>query len=263
MDMVQPELNEGMPMKKGIYMRHYFLILSSLLAVSCSSKKDDLSRKNVDTLYNRASSQMKAGEYAEAAVDFKEIETLFPYSAKASFGQVLAAYCYFLTSNYQDAIRSLEIFLRYHPAHALVPYAMYLKAMCLYMQVSSIGRDAKAANEAKLAFVELVNKFPGSIYHKDCLKRILMLDDIVAAHEMSVGRFYQKNGNALSAINRYNFVIRRLGHTKHCPEAYYRVMECCRSIGLTAEAAGARETLVHSFPKSEWGKKVLPDSKEK
>ncbi|GHU17538.1 outer membrane protein assembly factor BamD [Alphaproteobacteria bacterium] len=244
-------------MEKGKYMRRYFLVLSSLLLVACSSKKDDLSKKNADDLYKRASSQMKEGEYSDAASDFKEIETLFPYSTKASTGQVLAAYCYFLGSNYHDAIRSIEIFLRYHPAHELVPYAMYLKAMCLYMQVSSIGRDAKAAKDAKAAFIELSNRFPGSIYHDDCLKRVLILDDIMAAHEMSVGRFYQKNGNALSAINRYNYVVAHFEHTKHCPEAYYRVMECCSSIGLAAEAAGAREALVHNFPKSEWSKKEL------
>ncbi|MDR2681503.1 MAG: outer membrane protein assembly factor BamD [Holosporaceae bacterium] len=237
-------------------MRRYFFVGCSLLLVACSSKQDDVSRKNVDALYNKAYAQMRAGEYSDAATDFKEIDVLFPYAAKASVGQVLSAYCYFLASNYQEAMKLLEVFLRYHPSHELVSYAMYLRAMCIYMQVSSVGRDARAANEAKIAFLELVHKFPDSVYRDDCLKRILILDDIIAAHEMSVGRFYQQNGNALSAIGRYNFVITRLRHTKHCPEAYYRTVECCRTIGLNAEASGAYDALLKEYPKNHWSEKA-------
>jgi outer membrane protein assembly factor BamD len=236
-------------------MRRCFLV-GGLLLVACSSNRDDISKKSVDALYNKAYTQMKSGEYSYAASDFKEIDALFPYAAKASDGQVLSAYCYFQASNYQDASKLLDVFLRYHPSHELVPYAMYLRAMCIYMQVSSVGRDARSANEAKLAFMELANKFPDSIYRDDCLKRILILDDIIAAHEMSVGRFYQKNGNALSAIGRYNFVITQLRHTKHCPEAYYRTVECCNSIGLKTEAAGAYGAMLKEYPKTFWSEKA-------
>jgi outer membrane protein assembly factor BamD len=199
---------------------------------------------------------MKVCNYEDAASEFKEIDSLFPYSSKANFGQVLAAYCYFRESNYMDALSLLDVFLKYHPSHPLVPYAMYLRAICIYMQVSSVGRDAKAANEAKLAFLELLNKFPNSIYSNDCTKRIMILDDIIAAHEMSIGRFYQKNGNSLSAIGRYNYVAMHLGGTKHCPEAYYRIIECCKSLGLSKEVADVNETLRRDFPDSEWHKKA-------
>ncbi|MDR3179963.1 MAG: outer membrane protein assembly factor BamD [Holosporaceae bacterium] len=249
-------LKIGFGKVKGEYMRSHFLVCCSLVVVACSSQKDDLVKKNVDALYNKAYMEMKSGEYSEAASDFKEIEVLFPYAARASMGQVLSAYCYFLASNYQEALKLLEVFLRYHPSHELVPYAMYLRAMCIYMQVSSVGRDAKAANEAKLAFVELVNKFPDSVYRDDCLKRIIILDDVIAAHEMSVGRFYQKNGNALSAIGRYNFVITRMRHTKHCPEAHYRTVECCHSIGLNTEASEAYNALLQEFPGNYWSEKA-------
>ncbi|MDR2794700.1 MAG: outer membrane protein assembly factor BamD [Holosporaceae bacterium] len=237
-------------------MHNRLLVCCSLVVVACSSNKDDPSRKNVDALYNEAYKLMKSGEYSDAASNFKEMEVLFPYAAKASEGQVLSAYCYFLASNYQEALKLLEVFLRYHPSHKLVPYAMYLRAMCIYMQVSSVGRDAKAANEAKLIFMELANKFSDSIYRDDCLKRIIILDDIIAAHEMSVGRFYQKNGNALSAIGRYNFIITRMRHTKHCPEAYYRTIECCDSIGLNTEAVGAYNALLKEYPKNHWSEKA-------
>jgi outer membrane protein assembly factor BamD len=227
-----------------------------LLLAACASDKEELKNRSVESVYRKAHRLLKEGEYTEAAAEFKDIDTLFPYSAKANEGQVLAAYCYFLASSYQDASREIEVFLRYHPANELVPYALYLKAMSLYMEVSSVGRDSKAALEAKRAFVELVNRFPDSRYHNDSLERIVVLDDIIAAHEMIIGRFYQKNKNALSAIGRYNFVISKLPRTNYTPEAYYRILECCSSIGLKEEAKGAYDALKLEYPRDTWSRKA-------
>jgi outer membrane protein assembly factor BamD len=130
-----------------------------------------------------------------------------------------------------------------------------MRAMCLYMQLSSIGRESKAAEDAKFAFIELLNKFPNSIYHHDCLKKIRQLDNLMAAHEMHIGRFYQKHKGLLSAIGRYNFVGSHYGHTDYAPEAYYRIVECCKASGLAHEAESAHEVLARDFPNSKWHQK--------
>jgi outer membrane protein assembly factor BamD len=218
--------------------------------------KDDLKNRSAEEVYKKAKLLLKEKEYTEAATEFKNIEMLFPYSSKATEGQVLSAYCYFLASSYIDAIREIKVFLRYHPSHELVPYALYLKAVCMYMQVFSVGRDSKAAIDAKQAFVELANKFPGSKYHQDALTRIIILDDIIAAHEMSVGRFYQKNKSALAAIGRYTLVATQFLHTGYADEAFYRIAECCYSLGLNEEAKNAIETLKKHGANSSWGKKI-------
>jgi outer membrane protein assembly factor BamD len=224
--------------------------------MACASDKEELKDRSVESIYKKANRLLKEGEYSEAAAEFKDVDTLFPYSVKANEGQILAAYCHFLASNYQDVLREIEVFLRYHPSHELVPYAMYLKAMSLYMEVSSAGRDSKAALEAKQAFVELINKFPNSRYHDDSLRRIVVLDDIIAAHEMIIGRFYQKNKNVLAAIGRYNFVISKLPSANYTPEAYYRIVECCSFAGLKEEAKEACEVLKLGYPNNIWSKKA-------
>ncbi|MDR0678554.1 MAG: outer membrane protein assembly factor BamD [Holosporaceae bacterium] len=230
--------------------------LICLLAIGCASQKEDFKNRSVESIYKKAHLLLKEREYTEAASEFKDIETLFPYSFKASEGQILAAYCYFLASNYLDATREIEVFLRYHPSHELVPYAMYLRAMCIYIQVASIGRDPKAATDAKHAFVELANKFPNSQYAQDSLKKIIILDDIIAAHEMIIGRYYQKNKSILSAMSRYIFVINQLHHTNYTKEALYRIVECCNSLGLHEESANTIKILETEHADSSWTKKA-------
>ena len=64
----------------------------------------------------------------------------------------------------------------------------------------------------------------------------MILDDIIAAHEMMVGRYYQKNKSYLAAIGRYSFVVAQFPYTEYAKEALYRTMECCLSLGLSQEA---------------------------
>jgi outer membrane protein assembly factor BamD len=237
-------------------MRFYFYLFCFFTIVGCSSDRDDFKNKTADKLYSKALVMLRDKDYSDAASTFREIETFFPYSSKASSGQILSSYCHFLAAKYKDAIRELDIFLRYHSSHELVPYAMYLKAMCIYMQVSNIGREADTAHEAKRAFVELVNRFPGSVYQNDSFKRIAIIDDLIAAHEMNIGRYYQKKKSTLSAICRYNFVVNFFGHTEHVVEAYYRMVECCKSEGLEAEAKSTYDVLSKRFPKSKWKAKA-------
>ncbi|MDR2780853.1 MAG: outer membrane protein assembly factor BamD [Holosporaceae bacterium] len=237
-------------------MKNSLKLLCCSLIIGCSSTDEDLKNRNVNSVYKKAISLMKAKEYTDAASEFKNIEMLFPYSSKATDGQILAAYCYFLASSYMDAIREIKVFLRYHPSNKLVPYAMYLKAMCLYMQVASVGRDSKVALDAKHDFVELVNRFPESKYYEDSLKKIVILDDIIAAHEMTIGRYYQKNKSALAAIGRYTFVATNLLHTGYADEAFYRIAECCYFLGLKKEAENAIASLKNLYPSSRWTKKA-------
>lgn len=230
----------------------YISFIFILILFGCSSSKDKFKNKSAEELYTSGHKLMKAKNYEDAADSFKNIDTQFPYSARASESQILAAYCLFMSSQYMDAIRELEIFLRYHSSHELVPYAMYLKAMCLYMRTSSVARDQKLSQDARQAFVELINRFPDSKYSKDAMKRIVILDDILACHEMEIGKFYQKRKNMIAAIGRYKFVIDILPHTLHAIEAYFRIIECCKYEKLDEEANSTLEILKKMFPNDKW-----------
>ena len=226
------------------------------LVAGCASEKEDLSKKSAEIVYQEASKLLRESEYESAAKKFKAVETYFPYAEKASRAQVMSAYCDFMSSSYVDAIRELDIFLRYHPAHELVPYALYLKAMSIYMGTASVGRDSQQAMDAKRVFVELTNRFPTSKYAEDSLKKIVILDDIIAAHEMMVGRFYQKNKNALAAIARYNYVINKFPYAKCLEEACYRIVECCLSEEMYEDAKNAIDLLKKRFPNGVWTQKA-------
>ncbi len=236
-------LGQEVDMDQRVLNSKYLLLGVAFLLSGCGSTELPVEGKSAEDVYKEADRFLKEESFEDAANRFKDVETYFPYSEKASNAQIMSAYSHFKKAGYEDAIRELEVFLRYHPSNKLVPYAMYLRAVSKYMMVASAGRDSNPAKEARHAFVELLNRFPTCKYSKDSQAKIIILDDIIAAHEMVVGRYYQNIKSSLAAINRYNYVISMFPNTKSVEEALFRVAECCQNEGLTEEADNARHVL--------------------
>ena len=73
---------------------------------------------------------------------------------------------------------------------------------------------------------------------------------------MSVGRYYQGNGQYLAAINRFRVVVDKYQTTTQIEEALYRLTESYLELGLVNEARTAAAILGHNYPSSTWYKEA-------
>ena len=71
---------------------------------------------------------------------------------------------------------------------------------------------------------------------------------------MDIGRFYERKGSYLAAINRYKRVVSDYQMTTHAPEALYRLTEAYMALGVRSEAQTAAAVLGHNYPNSQWYK---------
>ena len=71
---------------------------------------------------------------------------------------------------------------------------------------------------------------------------------------MNVGRYWQKKGNYLAAVNRFKTVVTDYQQTAHVEEALMRLTECYMALGIVTEAQTAAAILGHNFPDSQWYK---------
>ena len=253
--MILRELEGGMD-QQVLSRRKFIFFCVILFLAGCEVYRIPVDGKNAEEVYLEAENLLREGDFEDAGKKFRDVDTYFPCSSKASTAQIMSAYCSFRSGSYEDSIRELDVFLRYHPSHGMVPYSLYLKALSKYMMMSKVGRDSTQAKDAKKVFIELINRFPTSKYAKDSQKRIVILDDILAAHELVVGRYYQKKKSYLAAINRYNCVVSRFPNTKSAEEAFFRITECCRNEGLLEEENNAASVLKAKFPNGKWVKKL-------
>lgn len=237
----------------------YLLILSLILVLAaCGSDgsdpfTDDFEpERPVEELYNEAAEELSAENFERAYILFNEVERQHPYSQWATKAQLMAAYAAYEGENYIESILALDRFMRLHPGNADIDYALYLKALNYYEQISDVGRDQEMTRLAKESFEELLRAYPTSDYARDSRLKLDLTLDHLAGKEMQVGRYYLVRNQYAAAIRRFLNVVRDYQTTTHVPEALHRLVEAYLSLGIRQEALRIAAILGYNYPGSEW-----------
>ena len=208
--------------------------------------------RDVNTLYNAAWQQMRNRNYTAAALIFDEVERQHPYSVWARRAVLMSAYCYYQGNRYDEAIDAATRFIQLHPGNKDVPYAYYLKAISLYEQIGDVERDQQKTEDALTALQDLVQRFPDTEYARDARLKVDLTRDHLAGREMTIGRFYLRQGEYIAAINRFHSVIDKYQTTTHAPEALERLTEAYLALGVVKEAQTSAAVLGYNYPGSRW-----------
>jgi outer membrane protein assembly factor BamD len=179
-----------------------------------------------------------------------------PYSKWATKAKLMAAYSYYKDEKYDEAIDSLDRFIRLHPGNKDVAYAYYLKGICYYDQIAPSKKEQSSSRDAYETFNQIITMFPDTEYATDAKSKLGLIEDHLAGHEMSVGRYYLKNKEYISALNRFSAVTDNYQDTAQIPESLYREVEVYTILGLTTEAARKEEILRNNYPETDWSKRA-------
>lgn len=239
-------------------MKKYLLVLLIFTLASCSSNQTE--KKEVEgsasDLYSQGKKLLHAKQYSKAINIFEELDRQHPYSDYSRLGLIDIVYAQFANQDYDEAILSADRFIKANIGHENLDYIYYIKGLSYYHRISDIRREQSHTIKALEVFEELENKFPNSKYAKDVKLKILLCYDHLAGKEMEVGRFYQKQGNMLAAVNRFQTVINRYQRSSHTPEALYRVAEAYMALGVEEEAVRSLSILGYNYSgDSIWYKK--------
>ena len=206
----------------------------------------------MEELYNSSMDALLEGNFVVAAGRFDEVERQHPYSVWATKAQLMGAYAHYQADEYDEAIAALRRYIELHPGNPDVAYAYYLTAIAHYEQISDVGRDQSLTRKARSSLEAVVRRFPGSDYANDARLKLDLTRDHLAGKEMSVGRFYLRQGHLLAAINRFRVVVDEDQTTSHVPEALHRLAEAYTAVGLDEEAVRVAAVLQHNYPGNEW-----------
>src|SRR5512146_1500702 len=195
------------------------LALSVALA-GCSlfgGKDDPQKNWTAEQYYNAAKEQLDQQNWESASKLYEQLESKYPYGRFAQQGQLEIAYAYYKQGEQAQAISAAEKFMKLHPNHPHVDYALYLKGLANFREDTGpfgrllkqdlADRDAKSARESFETFKELVTRFPESRYADDSRARMAYLLEALARHEVKVARYYMSRGAWLAAANRSQDVI--------------------------------------------------------
>jgi outer membrane protein assembly factor BamD len=234
------------------------LLLAALLLSGCGSlfgKKKDadiVDSRPPQVIYNNADQLLNKQDYDKAAKKYEDVDINHPYSQQASNAIVMAAYAYYKAGKYTEAISAGNRYLTLHPGTDAAPLAQDIIAKSYYDQVLDPQRDQTNAQDALRAYQSLLERYPTSRYAAEADNRINILKNLLAANEMTIGRYYLRNHDYLAAINRFKDVVTNYQQTEQVEEALSRLTEAYLSLGVVDEAETAAAVLGHNFPDSKW-----------
>jgi outer membrane protein assembly factor BamD len=230
------------------------LITAAILGACSGADREELAyvETPVERLYNEGFEALERRRFDMAAAFFDEVERQHPFSEWARRSMLMAAYANYEARLYSEAIADAERFIALHPGSSSAPYAYYLIAISHYEQIYDVGRDQSTTRNALQALEQVVNRYPTTPYAQDARLKMDMTRDHLAGKEMSVGRWYLRNGYYLAAVNRFQNVVRDYETTSHTPEALHRMVEAYVALGIDEEARQIASVLGYNFPGSEW-----------
>ena len=239
---------------------YVFLLLLFLNTCSKDEKEISVLKENRQDLemissYRDAYQALEEGDPYFAAKKFLEAELLFPQSKWASQSALMASYSFYLQNYYTEALSNLERFLVVYPKSKNLVYAHYLIAICYYESIEDEKRDSAPLIKAKEKFTFVIEKYPNTEFALDSQFKLSLIENILAAKEMYLGRHYLKKEKWIASINRFKNVIENFSRTVFVEEALHRLVEVNYKLGLIDESQKYANTLGYNYMSSQWYKK--------
>ena len=238
-----------------------FILVTLLFVYSCGDKTNKISEivevdmeMQMSNAYKEGYFELQRGDVLLAAKKFNEAELLFPQSPWAAKSAIMAAYAYYTQDYYSDTIFELERYLKTYPNHKDKVYAHFLLGMSFYEQIVDEKKDLKSILDAKNQFELIIKEYPASEFAMDAKFKIDLINEILAAKEMYIARYYLNKSKWIPALNRFKTVVNKYNTTIYTEEALHRLVEINYRLGLIDESKKYANTLGYNYQSSDWYK---------
>jgi outer membrane protein assembly factor BamD len=231
-------------------------VFCALAMAGCAGRKKRpqlaYEERPVELLYATGADRLDRHMWIQAVDYFQEVERQHPYSEWSRRSILMQAFAHYQANDYDSAIADTDRYISLYPGNREAAYAYYLKAVCYFEQIVDVGRDQAATGQALNSLREVAQRYRDTEYARDALVKIDMVNDQLAGKEMTIGRYYLRQGDTIAAIGRFKTVVDRYQTTSHTPEALYRLVEAYLTVGLLDEAKKDGAVLGYNYPGDAW-----------
>jgi len=250
--------------------RGFIRLLSLLLVVAvagtgCSrvgkmfkKDKDADEGQPVEAIYQKAHTSMTNGNWASAEVSFKRLVAQYPYGPYTEQALIETAYAQYKSGKHDDAISSIDRFIRTYPTHRNIAYLYYLRGLVnssrdtVFLQrvwrLDVSRRDLATPTQAYNDFLIVVERYPNSRYAEDARKRMLVLRDTFARHELDAALYYLRRTADVAAADRAKYLLETYPQSRYQYDAIAVLLTAYERLGNQTLAADARRVLQQNDP---------------
>jgi outer membrane protein assembly factor BamD len=193
---------------------------------SMTEKKKDIYERTPADLLAEGQEKLDAAEFKTAAKLLQAIKDRYPYSKESIIAELKLADSLFQRAEYDTALDNYSEFERLHPKDKDVPYVIYKKGMCHFLQIRSIDREQTRVAKARDEFEKLLKKYPESTYADKARENIRQCLIYQCEYELYVGHFYYKMGKYQPAMERFTYLIQNYPDVGQYQEAMEYIDKC-------------------------------------
>lgn len=216
----------------------------------------------VEQLYGKGHNLMEKGNWAGAEVSYKRLIAQYPYGPYTEQAMIETAYAQYKAGKHDDAVSSVDRFIRTYPTHRNISYLYYLRGLAnsnrdtvFLRRVWSLDpsrRDLSSPQQAYNDFNTVTDRYPNSRYAADARKRMIELRDIFAQHELDNALYYLRRDAWVSAAGRANYLLETYPQSAFQYDAVAVLAEAYTHLGNKTLAADARRVLELNDPQHPW-----------
>jgi outer membrane protein assembly factor BamD len=265
-----------MPMTPGssplrpVLLRNVFaLALLALLAGSGCARmkgmfKDEDKNEGlpVSQLYDKAHGHMERGRWSSASETWGRLIAQYPYGPYTEQALMEQAYAEYKAGKHDDAVSSIDRFIRTYPTHQNIAYLYYLRGLSNMarntvflskaFKLDMSNRDLQAPQQAYNDFNTVATRYPNSKYAADARQRLIFLRNEFARFELNTGLYYLRRGAWVAAADRATYLLETYPQSEYQNDAVAMLGESYTRLGNTTLAADAKRVLQQNDPQHPW-----------
>ncbi|MGY0505464.1 outer membrane protein assembly factor BamD [Luteimonas sp. e5] len=250
-------------------LRSLILLLAIAVAASgCARLGKGVKRSDkneglpVETLYDKAHASMRSGNYGTAEETFKRLIAQYPYGTYAEQALMETAYAQYKSGKNDDAVSTIDRFLRTYPTHRNVPYMYYLRGLAnqarntVFLQrvfsLDMASRDLAAPMQAYNDFGIVTERFGNSRYADDARQRMVFLRNQFARHELNTAVYYLRRSAWVAAADRAKYLLETYPQSEYQNDAVAILAETYTRLGNQVLAEDAKRVLAQNDASHPW-----------
>ena len=223
----------------------------------------------VSQLYDKAHESMEQGRWSSASETWGRLIAQYPYGPYTEQALMEQAYAEYKAGKHDDAVSSIDRFIRTYPTHKNIAYLYYLRGLSNMarntvflsraFKLDMSTRDLQAPQQAYNDFNTVATRYPNSAYAADARQRMIFLRNEFARFELNTGLYYLRRGAWVAAADRATYLLETYPQSEYQNDAVAILGESYTRLGNTTLAADARRVLQQNDPQHPWLAGNWPD----
>jgi outer membrane protein assembly factor BamD len=171
------------------------------------------------------------------------------------------AYAEYKAGKHDDAVSSIDRFIRTYPTHKNIAYLYYLRGLsnmarnAVFLsrafKLDMSNRDLQAPQQAYNDFNTVASRYPNSRYAADARQRMIFLRNEFARFELTTGLYYLRRGAWVAAADRATYLLKPTPQSEYQNDAV-ALLRVLHRLGNAALAADAKRVLQQNDPQHPW-----------